>query len=169
MDSEKIKEIKKALECCSMLMDNTKTAEEQDNACNECPYRLNDRCSWCLDKDALELINELESENTKLKKCRNENKRLRTRVGNLKAFIMKQKMEYELLKCGKKIGNGIIEIANKTKSELLLYSFAERLKERLRYTSPTSDVLELRNLEFDGIEVEQCIDETLKEMFDEQQ
>ena len=58
MESEKIK---KGLECCSILMDNTKTAEEQDNACSECPYRKNDRCSWKLDADALALINELES------------------------------------------------------------------------------------------------------------
>ena len=58
MESEKIK---KGLECCSMLMDNTKTAEEQDNACSECPYRKNDRCSWKLDADALTLIKELES------------------------------------------------------------------------------------------------------------
>ena len=63
MESEKIK---KGLECCSMLMDNTKTAEEQDNACVECPYQEKDRCSWKLDADALTLINELESENEKL-------------------------------------------------------------------------------------------------------
>ena len=63
MNSEKVKEIKKALECCSTLMDNNATSEEQDNACNECPYRINDRCSWNLDSDALTLINKLESEN----------------------------------------------------------------------------------------------------------
>jgi hypothetical protein len=63
MESEKVKEIKKALECCSTLMDNNATSEEQDNSCNECPYRLNDRCSWKLDSDALTLINELEKGN----------------------------------------------------------------------------------------------------------
>lgn len=66
MNSEKVKEIKKGLECCSTLMDNNATSEEQDNSCNECPYRLNDRCSWKLDGDALTLINELESENERL-------------------------------------------------------------------------------------------------------
>ena len=68
MNIEKINEIKKGLECCSILMDNTKTAEEQDNACSECPYRKNDRCSWELDADALTLIKELESENKVLRK-----------------------------------------------------------------------------------------------------
>ena len=68
MNSEKVKEIKKALECCSTLMDNNATSEEQDNSCNECPYRLNDRCSWKLDGDALTLINDLESENERLSK-----------------------------------------------------------------------------------------------------
>ena len=63
MNSEKVKEIKKGLECCSTLMDNNATSEEQDNSCNGCPYRQNDRCSWNLDKDALSLINELENEN----------------------------------------------------------------------------------------------------------
>ena len=63
MESEKIK---KGLECCSMLMDNNKTAEEQDNACVECPYRENFRCSWNLDADALTLINELEKGNEAL-------------------------------------------------------------------------------------------------------
>lgn len=66
MESEKVKEIKKGLECCSTLMDNNATSEEQDNSCNECPYRLNDRCSWKLDSDALTLINELERGNEAL-------------------------------------------------------------------------------------------------------
>ena len=63
MDSEKIK---KGLECCSLLMDNTKTGEEQDNSCNECPYRVNDRCSWKLDSDALNYIKDLEQKNRQL-------------------------------------------------------------------------------------------------------
>ena len=72
MESEKVKEIKKGLECCSFLMDNNAPSEERDNSCNECPYRLNDRCSWNLDKDALTLINELESENERLLEQRNK-------------------------------------------------------------------------------------------------
>ena len=79
MEHEKIKEIKKALECCSTLMNIHKTSEEQDNACNECPYRINDRCSWELDSDALAVINELESENKELIEA---NKRLINRISN---------------------------------------------------------------------------------------
>ena len=61
MESEKVKEIKKALECCL----NPKL-----NCCNDCPYNNNGRLS-CLEsemlKDALTLINELESENKELR------------------------------------------------------------------------------------------------------
>lgn len=61
MDSEKVKEIKKALECCI----NPKLT-----CCNDCPYNNNGRLS-CLEsemlKNALTLINELESENERLK------------------------------------------------------------------------------------------------------
>jgi predicted RNase H-like nuclease (RuvC/YqgF family) len=78
MESEKMKEIKKALECCSTLMDKNATSEEQDNACNNCPYQVNGRCSWVLDKDALELINELESENERLQ---NKNYQLEQDLG----------------------------------------------------------------------------------------
>ena len=84
MNSEKVKEIKKGLECCSTLMDNNATSEEQDNSCNECPYRLNERCSWKLDGDALTLINELESENdtlhTNLCELRKETQQLKNRI-----------------------------------------------------------------------------------------
>ena len=56
-----IDKIKKALECCI----NPKL-----NCCNDCPYNNNGRLS-CLEsemlKDALNLINELESENERLK------------------------------------------------------------------------------------------------------
>ena len=61
MESEKVKAIKEALECCL----NPKL-----NCCNDCPYNNNGRLS-CLEsemlKDALNLINELESENERLK------------------------------------------------------------------------------------------------------
>ena len=69
MESEKVKEIKKALKCCS--------TEDQANSCFRCPYRLNFMCSWGLTEDALTLINELESENERLKKAL---------VDNLKAY-----------------------------------------------------------------------------------
>lgn len=60
MESEKVKEIKKALECC---------LNPELNCCNDCPYNNNGRLS-CLEsemlKDVLILINELESENERL-------------------------------------------------------------------------------------------------------
>ena len=74
MNSEKVKEIKKALECCL----NPKL-----NCCNDCPYNNNGRLS-CLEsemlEDALNLINEQE----------NEIKRLRQEV-RLKELQEKQK------------------------------------------------------------------------------
>jgi hypothetical protein len=107
MESEKVKEIKKALECCSTLMDNNATSEEQDKSCNECPYRINDRCSWKLDKDALTLINEFESENERLNECykvkaydklRAENKQLKDRIALLEKeneLLRNAKVVYE--------------------------------------------------------------------------
>ena len=66
MESEKVKEIKKALECCS---------SGNISNCNNCPYDKYPQgksivCWDNLSKDALTLINELEKENTKLKKYR---------------------------------------------------------------------------------------------------
>lgn len=61
MNSEKVKEIKEALECCI----NPKL-----NCCNDCPYNNNGRLS-CLEsemlKDALNLINEQENEIKRLR------------------------------------------------------------------------------------------------------
>ena len=107
MNSEKVKEIKKALECCSTLMDNNATSEDQDKSCNECPYRLNARCSWNLDKDALTLINELEkhierveSERIRIKQDRDKKEELASKFidsynDSLKQFAerLKEKLE----------------------------------------------------------------------------
>lgn len=57
MESEKVKEIKKALECC---------VNDCDRKCSDCFYRYKG-CWFSLDKDILTLINELESENSKFK------------------------------------------------------------------------------------------------------
>ena len=61
MGSEKVKEIKKGLECC---------INPELNCCSDCPYNINGKLS-CLEsnmlKDVLTLINELESENERLK------------------------------------------------------------------------------------------------------
>ena len=61
-----INDLKKALECCI----NPKL-----NCCNDCPYNNNGRLS-CLEsemlKDALNIINELQSENELLRNLRND-------------------------------------------------------------------------------------------------
>jgi hypothetical protein len=58
MNSEKVKEIKKALECCA----------KNNPDCDNCPYSVGGG-SLCRqpEQDALTLINELESENERLK------------------------------------------------------------------------------------------------------
>lgn len=58
MDSEKVKEIKKALEYCSN--------HSVSDCSNVCPYDKYTRCRTELTKDSLTLINELESENEML-------------------------------------------------------------------------------------------------------
>lgn len=63
MESEKVKEIKKALECCYILTNKDLPMETRDNACNNCPYDGIERCLPLLVKNSLTYINELESEN----------------------------------------------------------------------------------------------------------
>jgi chromosome segregation ATPase len=58
MESEKVKEIKTALERC-------KTQTQSD--CRKCPYGENPRCLDLLIGNSLTYINELESENERLK------------------------------------------------------------------------------------------------------
>ena len=59
MESEKVKEIKKALECCSV----------RSGKCDQCLFiKEGFDCDLYLLMDALKLINELESENERLKK-----------------------------------------------------------------------------------------------------
>lgn len=60
MESEKVKEIKKALEYCSN--------HSISDCSNVCPYDKYTRCRTELTKDSLTLINELESENERLNK-----------------------------------------------------------------------------------------------------
>ena len=71
MNSEKVKEIKKALECCIKIGNAEYTIREQANAClEECPY--GNRCKSEFAKDALDYINELESEKERLLEQRNK-------------------------------------------------------------------------------------------------
>ena len=74
MESEKVKEIKKALECCL----NPKL-----NCCNDCPYNIKGKFS-CLEsnmlKDALNLINEQENE---IKRLETENAEVKIQLKEL--------------------------------------------------------------------------------------
>lgn len=188
MENEKVKEIKKALECCSTLMDNNATSEEQDNACNECPCRKNDRCSWNLDKDALMLINELEHEKYNLYNLNqnlisdkqvlmHENERL----GKNNELLRNAKVVYEtvdycyedLKKAEKRIAE--LEKENETKTDTItdllkkqefyekqkLKQFAERLKEKIKAIADYYND-EVFDYSYNGIS-EKDIDETLKE------
>lgn len=158
MNSEKVKEIKKGLECCSTLVDNNATSEEQDNSCNECPYRLNDRCSWNLDKDALSLINKLESENETLRNakvvyetvdyCYEDLKKAQERIAELEE---KNKDYYDRLNNLQTYIDNHEEIW-KGNTNNALKQFAERLKE-------ITCEMYLKE------QLHRCIDETLKGVY----
>lgn len=152
MKSEKVKEIKNNIIICSNKIE-----------CKGCSLFPNMKSTNCRNKllaDALTLINELESEKNSVLSRNTEllrkNESLKDRIAELEKVYDRQV----------RIINDLnIEVV---KNQEKLPKFAKRLKDRLRYTSPTSDVLELSGLEFDGVEVEQCIDETLKEFTNEQ-
>lgn len=154
MNSEKVKEIKKALKCCSTLMDNNATSEEQDNSCNECPYRLNDRCSWKLDSDALTLINELESKNESL---------------ILERKVLIGKKIAECPKTEESIVAPIYVLPNVESPEIMLklgeknlvHQFTERLKEKFYYVFGYEYEQSVSG--FDTKILIKYIDETLKE------
>lgn len=87
MNSEKAKEIKKALECCT----NNKGCEPCPRLSKK-PYHLDD-CRFVLLADIPTLINELESENEQLKqsyvvkaydKLRAENKALKKEIERIR-------------------------------------------------------------------------------------
>ena len=61
MKQEKIKEIKKALECCKENEDTNSCAY-----CFRCPFRKRSSCQFVLFQKLLTLINELESENNRI-------------------------------------------------------------------------------------------------------
>lgn len=152
MESEKVKEIKKGLE---------------QNIRSGLGYEDNDKFCNIMFADILTLINELESENERLI-LQYERGQADSEMNCLELKDRIAELEKETVLCdGTNLEHTQEDIeAEKGCNECIrnhLKQFAERLKDRLRYTSPTSDVLELSGLEFDGIEVEQCIDETLKE------
>ena len=144
MNSEKVKEIKKALEYCSN--------HSVSDCSNVCPYDKYTRCRTELTKDSLTYINELESENERLNKSdtskeessieyynlyrefKRENQTLKNRIAEL------EKENGELKEHVTEVEKGIINIAKERnkKDELAskfidsyndsLKQFAEKLK-----------------------------------------
>lgn len=176
MESEKVKEIKKALE---------------DNKTDHLPYIDGWKCKFVEYADILTLINELESENERLNECykvkaydklRAENKQLKKRIAELEkdnellrnAKVVYENVDYcyeDLKKAEKRIAElekeieetpsyskGYADGIKNTYEAMLpqkLENFAERLKEKV-YDSFGDKVIWYND-----------IDETLKEFINE--
>lgn len=141
MNSKKVKEIKKALECCS------------NPICEDKCYYHSIGCMNELSKDSLTIINELESENEKLRKSdtskeessieyynlykdfKRENQRLKDRIAELeKENEIKTDIVVNLLKKQ--------EFYEKDK----LKQFAERLREESFYIETMEDTYHVIDL-----------------------
>ena len=182
MKSEKVKEIKEALEYCSN--------HSVSDCSNVCPYDKYTRCRTELTKDSLTLINELESENERLKHLNNsislgadlhkesyeqeitelesENQKLKDRIAEL------EKENGELKEHVTEVEKGIINIAKERnkKDELAskfidsyndsLKQFAERLKEKA-HKGASCDSITYKFIERDYTITESELNELLKE------
>jgi chaperonin cofactor prefoldin len=119
MESKKVKEIKKALECCG----------KNNPDCDNCPYSVSGG-SLCRqpEQDALTLINELESENdtlhTNLCEYRKENQQLKDRISELEKENAKLLDSVETVQ-----SNRCVFKCELTKKHLT--QFAKRLREKL--------------------------------------
>lgn len=151
--SEKVKEIKKALEYCSN--------HSVSDCSNVCPYDKYTRCRTELTKDSLTLINELESENEMLRLERDVliGKKIVEKQKHDKAIIMKIDIQ-------KQLKNRIAELEkeNETKTDTIanllknqefyekdkLKQFAEKLKKRtilysginVKHEAITADIID---------------------------
>ena len=178
MNSEKVKEIKKALKCCS------------EGKCEKCLIGKKDirKCVDILLKDTLTLINELENENENLKINMQETENLSFQInqmnGNL--IIENQKLKDRIAELEEENGElkehvtevekGIINIAKERnkKDELAskfidsyndsLKQFAEKLKEKALSHCRTINCYELKFIE---TTIDELLDEILKEYLDE--
>ena len=188
MESEKVKEIKKVLKYCCGDCDCDCPFYKNGKSYEECKSLLlfealtlineleskNERLSNALEdnvtayedgfQDGASLKGRIENKWVK------ENKQLKDRIAELEKENDELKVDLKnSIDMQKQMLDGFKTATKEVEENLareipnLLKQFAERLKDRLRYTSSTSDVLELKGLVFDGIEVEQSIDETLKE------
>ena len=178
MNSEKVKEIKEALEYCSK--------HSVSDYSNVCPYDKYTRCRTELTKDSLTLINELESENERLNKSdtskeessieyynlyrdfKRENQQLKDRIAEL------EKENGELKEHVTEVEKGIINIAKERnkKDELAskfidsyndsLKQFAEKLKEKA-HKGASCDSITYKFIERDYTITESELNELLKE------
>ena len=167
MNSEKVKEIKKGLECC---------INPELNCCSDCPYNINGKLS-CLEsnmlKDALNLINEFENENKELRvvtdianertyrkkftdEWRKEYQKELDKQGNghiaghpdfdlvYKLYFEQKDRIAELEKENALIKNSVVMRDYKTLEEIInnkVKQFAERLKERADGLCIKNDIL----------------------------
>lgn len=152
MISEKVKEIKKALECCKYRLCEVCQRLKQE------PNQEED-CRLALVEQTLTLINELESENERLLEQRNktyniwvkDTEKLKDRIAELEKEVETRKEEVLHLQ----------EYGKKLISETELKQFAESLKEKVKNFCGT----EYENAYYDVTKSFACndIDETLKE------
>lgn len=151
MDSEKVKEIKKALEYCS----NHSVSE----CSNVCPYDKYTRCRTELTKDSLTLINELESENKRLNKSDTSKEESSIEYYNLYRDF---KRENQTLKAENERLKEVIAAQNEFcwDCKKSVKDFAEKLRKK---------VISLNVWEFGEIDIIDVddIDELLKEYIDE--
>ena len=149
MESEKVKEIKKALE---------------DNKTDHLPYIDEWKCKFVEYADILTLINELESENETLRNakvvyetvdyCYEDLKKAEKRIAELEKENAKYKRKLTT-------NQWVQEIRKEA-----LKQFAERLKEKM-YENENGyiEFLSGKNaVAVDIVDFENCLDETLKEM-----
>ena len=155
MNSEKIKEIKKALECMSGLC-----KDSLSSICFECEIdKKYDEESVC--KEALTLINELESENERLLEQRNKTYNIWVKdTEKLKDRIAELEKENAIKT------DTIVDLLNKQEfyEKEKLTKFAERLKDEI------GDMKQFfrscLDRDYCGLTEDQ-IDETLKEFINE--
>ena len=171
MESEKVKEIKKALSCSA----GDFYAEPID--CKLCKFSdkgIYSRCKgWKLAKDSLTLINELESENEKLAKAgkrvteineelSNTHKKIEEQLKDRIAKLKKENQKYHEVatNCQK-----IAFMGGVCDTKLALKHFAERLKEKI-YENENGYIEFLSGenaVAVDIVDFENCLDKTLKE------
>lgn len=151
MDSEKVKEIKKALEYCSN--------HSVSDCSNVCPYDKYKRCRTELTKDSLTLINELESENERLNKSDTSKEESSIEYYNLYRDF---KRENQTLKAENERLKEVIADQNELcwNCKKSVKDFAEKLRKK---------VISLNVWEFGEIDIIDVddIDELLKEYIDE--